>query len=114
MRGTLTRAFLVVAMVVVMPVTIGGCGNGGNGEGNGGGNGGGQDYPEEVVNQFMSSCTDAGTSAEVCQCALDRFEEKYSIEEFQEESVRLSEGQPSEEFSQDLLTFSVECQEEAG
>ncbi len=108
MRGTLTRALLAVAVAV----TIGGCG--GNDDGGNGNGGGGQDYPDEVVNQFMSSCTEGGTSREVCQCALDRFEEKYSIEEFQEESVKLAEGEPSDEFSRDLLTFSVQCQQEAG
>ncbi len=76
------------------------------------GNGGGEDYPPEVVEQFMSSCTQGGTSEAVCQCALDKFEAKYSAEEFEAHGQRLAEGNPDEEFTQDLFAYSAECAQE--
>jgi hypothetical protein len=77
-----------------------------------GGNGGG--YPQELVDQFMASCTAGGTSEAVCQCALDKIEAKYSLEEFEAESVNLAGGQASEAFTSDLVAFSLECAAEEG
>lgn len=74
-----------------------------------GGDGGGSEYPQELVDQFMASCTAGGTSEAVCQCALDKIEAKYSLEQFQAESVNLAEGQASEAFTQDLVAFSLDC-----
>lgn len=74
--------------------------------------GGGGDYPPEVADSFLSSCTSGGTPRALCQCALDKMEAKYSLEEFTEESTRLAQGTPSEEFSQDIIQFSAECQQE--
>jgi hypothetical protein len=76
--------------------------------------GGGEDYPPEVADSFLSSCTSGGTSRAVCQCALDKMEAEYNLEEFTEESTRFAQGRPSEDFSQDILQFSIECQREEG
>ena len=95
-------------VVGVAAVALAACG----GDGGGGGGGGGEDYPDELVDTFMASCTQGGTPESVCQCALDKFEAKYSAEEFAAESVRISQGQPSDEFEQDIQTFSVDCAEE--
>lgn len=76
--------------------------------------GGGEDYPAEIAEPFLSSCTAGGTSRAVCQCALDELEAEYSVEEFTEESTRFAQGSASEEFSQDIIRFSVECQQEEG
>ena len=73
------------------------------------GGGAGDGYPQELVDQFMASCTAGGTSEAVCQCALDKIEAKYSLEEFEAESVNLAEGQASEAFTSDLVAFSLEC-----
>ncbi|HEX2030203.1 MAG TPA: hypothetical protein VHL78_02215 [Actinomycetota bacterium] len=100
MRGAWQRAAVAGAVVVVMAA----CGGGGAGT----------DYPAEVTDNFLASCTRAGTTEAVCQCALDKLEDKYSIEEFTQEAVRLQQGQPSDEFSQDIVSFSLECQQEAG
>ena len=78
------------------------------------GGGGGEDYPPEVVDQFLASCTAGGTPESVCQCALDEFEAKYSVEEFQEEAQKLAAGDASEEFTQDLFGFSAQCAQEGG
>jgi hypothetical protein len=101
MRGAWRRATVAAGMVTVLA----GCGGGG---------GGGEDFPPEVVNEFLASCEAQGTSREVCQCALDKLEDKYSIEEFREEAVKLSQGEASEEFTQDIVSSSFECQQEAG
>jgi hypothetical protein len=76
--------------------------------------GGGEDYPAEVAEPFLSSCTAGGTSEAVCQCALDKLEEEYSLEEFTEESTAFAQGSASEEFSQDIVQFSLQCQQEEG
>lgn len=76
--------------------------------------GGGEDYPAEVADPFLSSCTSGGTSRAVCQCALDKMEAKYSLDEFAEESTMFAQGNPSEGFSQDIFQFSIECQQEEG
>lgn len=102
MRGTWKRAAVAGAVAVVMAA----CG-GGNGAG-------GTDYPPEVTENFLASCTQAGTSQEVCQCALDKLEDKYSLEEFTREAVKLQQGEPSDEFSQDIVSFSLQCQQEVG
>lgn len=101
MRGAWKRAAVTGAVAVV----IGACGGGG---------GGGTDYPAEVTENFLASCTQAGTSQEVCQCALDKLEDKYSLDEFTREAQSLQGGQPSDEFSQDIVSFSLQCQQEAG
>lgn len=74
------------------------------------GGGAGEDYPPGVVQRYLDSCTAGGTSREICQCALDELEDKYSIEEFTEESIALSQGNPSDEFQQDIVEASANCQ----
>ncbi len=71
--------------------------------------GGGEDYPPEIAEPFLNSCSAGGTSRAVCQCALDKLEPKYSVEEFSQESVKFSQGGGSEEFKQDITSASVEC-----
>lgn len=93
------RHILVTPMVVLVMAACGGRG---------------EDYPPEVAEPFLSSCTAGGTSEAVCQCALDKLEEEYSLEEFTEESTAFAQGSASEEFSQDIVQFSVECQQEEG
>lgn len=74
---------------------------------------GAEDYPPEIAEPFLNSCAAGGTSSETCQCALDKMEEKYSAEEFSQESLKFSQGTGSEEFKQDITSFSVECAAEA-
>ncbi len=101
MAGAWKRAATVAGVALI----LGACGGGGEA---------GQDYPAEVTENFLASCTQAGTSQAVCQCALDKMEGKYSIQEFTQEAVRLQQGQASEEFQQDIVSFSRECQQEEG
>ena len=78
------------------------------------GSGGGADYPASVTRSFLASCTQAGSSRAVCQCALDKLEEKYPLEEFTREAARFQRGEAAAEFSEDLVTFGLQCQQEVG
>jgi hypothetical protein len=52
-------------------------------------------YPQEIKEAFMGGCTD-GKGAEfepLCSCMLSEFEKKFTLEEFLEFSMSLSEQQ---------------------
>ena len=47
--------------------------------------GGGDDgpqYPKEVRDNFLTSCTDAGLPKRQCRCVLDGVEKEFTVEEF--------------------------------
>ena len=45
---------------------------------------GGNEYPDEVVENFVSNCAaQPGTTESACQCAIDELQERMSFEEFE-------------------------------
>lgn len=48
---------------------------------------GGHEWPDDVQENFMNSCTFLGDDA-ICECALDRLQDRYSLEEFNRLEVR--------------------------
>lgn len=55
-------------------------------------------YPQEVVDEFVRSCQKAGSSAKLCTCLIDKVQEKYSFEDFNVIELKLSSGDPPDEF----------------
>ncbi len=56
--------------------------------------GGLNEYPREVVDNFMRSCTNQdGATETACRCILDRIRARYTIEEFARAERALTRGQ---------------------
>jgi hypothetical protein len=79
--GGLVRRLIVMAAIAV----FGACG---------GDDGGGvQAYPQEVVDNFMESCTNQpGANESYCRCAINQLQETMSYDEFQAADREISEG----------------------
>jgi hypothetical protein len=67
-------------------------------------------YPPFVVQNFMNQCVTSGSSQEVCSCALERVQRKFSLEEYNlMEMKTVGEKAPPDEF---LRTISA-CRTQA-
>jgi hypothetical protein len=78
-----------VLTLIAIGVACGGDGENGNGNRN--------SYPDEVRENFMSSCTSTGGSESQCTCAWDEIVATFSFEEFTEIENELSQGRGGEE-----------------
>ena len=61
-------------------------------------------YPQEVVDNFVTSCR---THAEerVCQCAIDRIQRRFSLDEFLAFEERIAQG----EIVKDVMDTVTDC-----
>ncbi|HLG11172.1 MAG TPA: hypothetical protein VI876_05365 [Dehalococcoidia bacterium] len=84
---------LVLALGVALVVLLTGCGGDNNG------------YPPEVKQNFIDSCTSAGSTKQVCTCDWEKISEKYSYEEF----VELEEGLRNGTGGEELLAVIEDC-----
>ncbi len=64
-------------------------------------------YPEVVKSNFITACTKAGSTAQLCNCALGKFETRVSYETFREQDANATAGKPLspefEKLSGDIL-----------
>lgn len=62
-------------------------------------------YPDEVVQNFLAACR-ANASAGVCDCAIDRIQRRFTLDEFKAFEVRMAQGETPKE----LVDSVTECQ----
>jgi hypothetical protein len=46
-------------------------------------------YPDEIVQNFMNSCTQKGSKAS-CECAIDHIQKKFTLDEFKAIEARMA------------------------
>lgn len=71
---------------------------------------GGNDYPDEAVDNFMTSCTaQAGATESSCRCVLDNLQETMSYEEFKrvDTALRMSGTDEVPEDSREKLLDAI-------
>jgi hypothetical protein len=66
-------------------------------------------YPQEVADEFLSSCEEAGSDAAFCKCMLEKVQAKYSFEEFSVIEAKLTAGKPPDEFIEFSGKARAEC-----
>ena len=72
---------------------------------------GGDGYPQEVVDNFMESCTaQVGASRSYCRCSIDRLQESMSYDEFQDVEAEITAG--SENLPEELQEAVDTCVDE--
>jgi hypothetical protein len=103
---------LVAGVVLVTILVVLACG-GGNARSTGGGApvptaSGGQNYPAEVRQDFMDSCTSTGGSGSQCQCLLAKLEAVYPLQEF----IELERDLPSGSRTNELNPLIQACRSE--
>ena len=70
----------------------------------------GEPYPQEVRDNFLTSCDEQPNAPRsVCECSLEKIEEKYSIEEFERIDKAQREGEP---LPNDIQTMVEDCVEQ--
>ena len=67
--------------------------------GGGDGDGGDRNYPDQVRNNYMTSCTRSGGTQEQCRCTLEAVEAKYNLDEFTQLEQDIAKGQRFEELT---------------
>jgi hypothetical protein len=68
-------------------------------------------YPQEVVDNFMESCTaQVGASQSYCRCAIDRLQENLSFDDFQAAEEQITAG--SDNLPQELQAAVDSCVDE--
>ena len=99
MRRTLTMTLAGLALA------LGACGDddGGGSESSKAG----EKYPEEVRNNFLTSCDEQPNAPRsVCECSLEKIEAKYSLDEFEKIDKAQREGEP---LPKDIQTIVEDC-----
>jgi hypothetical protein len=76
---------------------------------NGGQNPSTGSYPQEVADEFLSSCEEAGSDGAFCKCMLEKVQAKYSFEEFSVIEAKLNAGKPPDEFIEFSGKARAEC-----
>ena len=68
------------------------------------------DYPVEVTTNFMNACTaQAGASAGICGCILEKIQKKYSAKEFLAYEATMAMGAPDPEMTKQMGAYAVTC-----
>ena len=68
-----------------------------------------EDYPQDVVNEFLKGCEGAGSDRRFCGCMLAKVQAKYSFEEFSAIEAKISAGEPPDEFVEFSGKARAEC-----
>ena len=101
MHRTLSTILATAALAVA------GCGDDDDGGGGGESAKAGEKYPAEVRNNFLTSCDEQPNAPRsVCECSLEKIEEKYSIDEFEKIDAAQKEGEP---LPKDIQTIVEDC-----
>ncbi len=66
-------------------------------------------YTEEVKQNFMNSCVNAGATQGLCSCIFEKVQVKYTLEEFSIIEVKMKMGQTPTEFLEFAGKVRVEC-----
>jgi hypothetical protein len=67
----------------------------------------GEKYPDEVRENFMRECEkSSGGKTEICQCSLNKLEERLSLEDFKKEEAAIAAGNPA---SRRITDAVAEC-----
>lgn len=67
------------------------------------------EYPDEVVEEFIKSCEAAGSDKRFCRCVLDKVQGKYTFEEFSVIESKINAGQTPDEFVEFTGKARAEC-----
>jgi hypothetical protein len=54
-------------------------------------------FPDDVRKSFIETCTQSGANDKQCNCALDKLEAKYSVQQFRDLERRITSGDASAE-----------------
>jgi len=60
-------------------------------------------YPPDVVDNFMRGCT-ARSAPATCRCALDKLQDRFSVDEFKGFESRLRQGEVPKEMADAALS----------
>ena len=65
------------------------------------------DYPAEVVMNFMNSCITSGGGEEFCSCAIDKLQKEYTIDEYLKLESRILIG--DQESANEIADVTAAC-----
>ena len=77
--------------------------------GNTSSNSAGEPYPQQVADEFLKSCEEAGSESKFCRCVFDKVQERYSFEEFSVIESKLTAGNPPDEFVEFTGRARAQC-----
>jgi len=63
-------------------------------------------YPASVVENFIKGCTSTGTKPNICSCAIDKIQDKYSFEEFYQIAEK---ARSDKQAAGELVSIAFEC-----
>ena len=55
-------------------------------------------YPQEVAEEFVRSCEEAGSKPEFCECVFEKVQQQYTFEEFSVIESKIVAGNPPDDF----------------
>ena len=67
------------------------------------------EYPADVVQNFMNTCQKGGSSQSACACMLSKIQVKYTIDELSVLEVKLKSGQAPEDFMDFMGEIRINC-----
>ena len=67
------------------------------------------EYTSDLIQNFMNSCVISGGNQEICSCALEKIEKKYTREEFSAIEVKIKAGQTPQDFLDFMGTVKIDC-----
>ena len=78
----------VAAVAFALPLFASACGS----------SGGGNTYPDNIRNNFLSSCVGGVVTEKMCTCMIDGLEDIYTLDQFRAMEQRLQRNQPDARF----------------
>jgi hypothetical protein len=94
----MTRSNLLSALLVFGLMTISACVDGKT-----------HKYPTAVVDNVVSSCMKSGETKELCTCATEKIQAKYTYDEFVDLDKRMEKGERPQEFTDFAIAAKAEC-----
>jgi hypothetical protein len=66
-------------------------------------------YPQDVVDAFLQSCEQSGSKHEMCSCALDKTQQRYTFEEFSVIESKIQAGRTPDDFVEFMGKARAAC-----
>ena len=66
-------------------------------------------YPEDIKANFINSCVNSGSNQGQCYCMIEKFQIKYTLEEFSAIELKMKAGQTPTGFLEFASKARVEC-----